>query len=259
VLLETLKQQEFYRTVDVWSNFFIGQKWVLNLSMSFSDNKYVEDDSTIYTIGGIGDATAIIKYLVKNTLVTDSSKFINRLLIGGGVKIPTGSFNDSYTVVPSRSIKDNIYYGSPYEELDPHLQPGTGSVDFLILVEYLVRYKKLGLATNASYRINTTNSNQFRFANRLNANASLFAMFKLPKFSFAPNVGTAYEFSNRDQLSNESYINSGGTAVFLNVGNKVYINNVALGATYFKPIKQNLNDNQLQNSNRVTIDLTYYF
>ena len=139
------------------------------------------------------------------------------------------------------------------------MQAGSGSWDVLLVSEGLSRYKNVGISTNITYQINTANSNQFKFANRLNVNANAFYLAQIKKFTIAPNFGMSYESSPRDELKSEAYPNSGGKALFLSCGAKFYFKKFALGATYFKPIRQSLYDNQLNNKLRTTVDLTYYF
>ena len=259
ILSESSTQEELFNSYDLWVNYFLHEKWQLNATLTFADNYYLEDDSTLYNIAGPGDLTVLSKYMFYNTKVTDSSDWAVRILGGVGIQIPIGQFNKTYVVAPSSSAKGNVVFGAPYEELDPHMQAGTGSWDFIFTMEAQIRYKKVGLASNLSYQVNSENSNQFRFANRFNLNSNAFVLLNLKPFTFAPNIGLSYEFSERDRFQGERFYNSGGEALFLNGGAKTYYKDFALGATYFKPISQSLNDRQLPNDYRYTLDLTYYF
>lgn len=258
-VLNATSQVELYNTVDLWVNHFIGSRVQLFATVSLSDNSYSENDSLLYNISGLGDISIVSKYLLYNTMATDSSKFSVRLLLGGGIKIPTGSFNKSYTVTPFTDYKGNTVFQEPYSELDPHLQPGTGSLDFILTQEFQIRYNKLGFSTNNSYRINTRNKNDFRFANRLNSNNYFFYLLKMGDFTFTPIAGISLEYSKRDQFKDRAYLNSGGSVIFQNIGLKTYYKNLALGASFWAPLRQQLNDHQLQNKNRINFDLTYYF
>ncbi len=259
VITSSTQQQELFNSYDLWLNYFFYEKWQLNATMTFADNYYTENDSVIHNIAGPGDLTLMVKNILFNTKVTDSSNWARRFIVGGGLKLPIGKFNQSYVVAPQSSNKGTVLYGSPYSELDPHLQAGSGSLDFIILTEYLVRYKKVGLHSNVSYRINSENSNQFRFANRLNVNSSAFYIWNKKELTITPNIGIIYEYGEYDQLNDENFPNSGGEAMFMNNGIKLHYKKYALGLNYFEPVNQNLNDNQLQNNNRVTGDLTFYF
>jgi hypothetical protein len=259
VLSSTLMQEERFNSYDLWFNYFVNESWQLYATMTFADNYYLEDDSVVHNVSGPGDLSVIMKHLLFNTKVTDSSNWATRIIVGVGFKLPIGKYNQAYMVSPTTTIKGTAVYGSPYPELDPHLQAGTGSLDAIFLSEIQVRYKQFGISTDASYKWNTENSNQFRFANRLNLNSYLFYLYKAKKYSISPNIGINYELSKRDQLLDEKYLNSGGEAIFYTTGLKFYYEKIALGVSYHEILNQNLNDNQLQNKRRITTNLSFYF
>jgi len=259
VLRESSIQEEVFINYDLWFNYFVNQKWQINGTLTFADNYYRENDSSLHNIGGIGDLTLISKYMIYNTKVTDSSSWAMRWLIGGGLQLPIGNYQKSYVVAPSSSKNGQVVYGAPYEELDPHMQAGSGSLDYILLTEFQLRYKKVGLSANAIYQINSVNSYDFKFANRFNTNTSLFGLINWQKVTFAPGLGLSYEVSKRDEYKGEEYLNSGGSALFSSLFAKVYYSDFALGFNYFQPIEQNLLDNQLPNKERLTVDLSFYF
>jgi hypothetical protein len=258
VLSETKEQQEVFKSYDLWATIFISSKWQLMGSVSFVDNSYFENDSSLYNISGPGDLSITGRYLLFNSKVNDSSKMALRWSLGGGIKAPVGNYTKTYTVTPSLSNKGNTVYGTPYEEVDPHMQGGTGSWDFVLLSEFLIRRKNLGLSTDISYRFNTENPKQFRFANRLNSSIAGFYLWKLKALTLAPSTGLSYESSKRDQLAGKDYANSGGYALFSTFGVKLYVKSISIGFSYQNPIEENLNDNQLPNQKRLIGNLTYY-
>lgn len=256
---ESSLQEEVFINYDLWFNYFVSQRWQINGTLTFADNYYRENDSSLHNISGLGDFTLLGKYLLYNTKVTDSSQWALRWIVGGGLQLPIGNYKKSYVVAPLRSKNGSVIYGSPYEELDPHMQAGSGSLDYILLTEIQIRYQKIGLSSNAVYQINGKNSYDFRFANRFNANASAFYLLALGDFTLAPNLGLSFETSKRDEYNNEPYLNSGGSALFSNVGLKIYRGDFALGFNYFQPMEENLLDRQLENKARITADLSFYF
>jgi hypothetical protein len=67
--------------------------------------------------------------------------------VGGGVKLPTGKYNTNNN-------------GS----VNPSFQLGTGSWDYLLATEYIVRRKQFGLNTMLNYVIKTENGNGIALA-----------------------------------------------------------------------------------------------
>jgi len=130
----------------------------------------------------------------------------------------------------------------------------------LFLLEYLVSFNKVGLNTNFSYKLNTTNKNGFRFADRINANTTFFMIGKLgKKIKIMPKLGLSYEYSKHDIQNKEPYIDSGGEVLFINYGLNLYLNKVGIEVSYFEPIKEYLMGIQPFNKRRIISQLTYYF
>lgn len=259
---ETFTYSETFISYDVFANFYLSKRFQLNVNTYFADNYTYKNDSTLENISGIGDITITTTYQLFNTKQTadTSKKFIHRVNVGAGIAIPTGSYNKKSIVGFQTKIQPNVILGSPIEELDPHLQSGTGAFSSLFILEYLVKYKNIGLNSNISYKANTENKNNFRFANRFNANSNIFYLGKISKtLTLMPTIGTAMEFSNRDTFENYSYLGSGGEVWFANIGTTLFVKNWGLNFMYYTPVYQRLNDIQPENKNRVIAQLTYYF
>ena len=261
---EKVTYTEVYNSYDVYANFFLNQRFQIGMNTYFADNYVLINDSIIDNVGGIGDVTLTLKYQLSNSKKsTDSlltNKLVHRLTIGGGFNLKTGNFNKYSVTSYNTSIISNDLVVEPVKELDPHIQSGTGSFGYLFLLEYLTKWKNLGFNGNISYRMNTTNKNGFRFANRLNVNTSLFVLIKLSKkVKIMPNTGVSFETSNRDQLNDTNFKGSGGKALFFNSGINIFINQLGLEFSYYLPVYENLLDDQLFNQKRIITQLAYYF
>lgn len=253
---------ETFTSYDVYANFYLNQRLQLNVSTYFADNYTYKNDSILENISGIGDINITAVYQLYNTTRTSDStrKLVHRLNFGMGLFLPTGNFNKKSIIGFETKIQPNVILGTPIEELDPHLQAGTGAFSGLLLAEYLVKYSNWGITTNISYKANRENKNQFRFANRFNANSNIFYLGKISKnLTLMPTIGTAMEFSNRDTFENYSYLGSGGEVWFANIGTTLFVKNWGLNFMYYTPVYQRLNDIQPENKNRVIAQLTYYF
>lgn len=253
---------ETFTSYDVYANFYLNQRLQLNVSTYFADNYTYKNDSILENISGIGDINITAVYQLYNTTRTSDStrKLVHRLNFGMGIFLPTGNFNKKSIIGFETKIQPNVILGTPIEELDPHLQAGTGAFSSLLIAEYLVKYSNWGITTNISYKANRENKNQFRFANRFNANSNLFYLMKWHKnITFMPTVGTAMEFSNRDTFENYSYLGSGGEVWFANVGTTFFIKDWGINVMYYSPVYQRLNDTQPKNKSRVIAQLSYYF
>lgn len=255
---------ETYNSYDLVANFYLTNRLQLNGSINFSDNFIKQNDSILANVGGIGDLNLIAKYQLFNTSAiedtTIKNKFIHRITIGTGVTLPTGKYN-KYTVKGFvTEFKPNSIIGSAEMELDPHIQAGTGSFSYLFLAEYLIKYNTIGFNSNLSYRISTTNKNNFRLSNRFNANGSFFMLNKLSStIKLMPNFGLSYEVSDYDIIDGENFIDSGGEALFLNYGMNIYVNKIGIAFNYYHPAIEKLHGSQPLNNRRIISQLTYYF
>lgn len=261
---ETYLYAEEYNSVDVVLNLFFGKQFNLILSNSFSDNYIYRKDSLINNISGFGDLSVIANYRLINTKISSDSlaknKLMHRLTFGAGVDLPTGSYTKQSAVGYETTILPNTIIGTPKFELDPHLQAGTGSFNYIVMLEYLAKINRVGLNTNVSYKMFTENSNHFQFANRYNFNSSLFYLIKLnEKVKMLPHTGANYEMSGYDRSNNIDIADSGGEALFLSGGINFFIKNVGIDFTYYRPIHQHLFGTQPFNKSRIITQLTYYF
>ena len=255
---------EQYNSIDLVANVFFGKKLNVLITNSFSDNYIYHNDSIVDNVSGFGDLNLITNYRIVNTKISSDSlakdKFLHRLTIGLGVELPTGSFNKQSVKGYETSFTPSTIIGKPLMELDEHLQAGTGSFNYLFLMEYLLKYNGIGLNTNASYKVFTENKNNFRFANRYNFNSSFFYLFNVAKnIKLMPHLGVNYEVSMYDKNNKKDVMNTGGEAVFMNAGVNWFIKNLAVDFTYYQPVHQNLFGNQPSNKERIITQLTYYF
>lgn len=255
---------ETYNSYDLVANFYLTNRLQLNTSINFSDNFIKQNDSIMANVGGVGDLNIISKYQLFNTSALEDTmtknKLIHRITIGAGVSLPTGKYNKFTVRDFVTEFKPNSIIGSAEMELDPHIQPGTGSFGYLFLAEYLLKYNSIGLNTNASYKINTTNKNNFRLSNRFNANGSFFILGKLSsKVKLMPNFGLSYEVSGYDIIEGEKFTDSGGEALFLNYGVNIFVGKIGVAFNYYQLGIENLHGNQPLNNRRIISQLTYYF
>lgn len=257
---EDYSLQEVFNSYDLWFRYFLTARVQLNASISFSDNYMGRNDSMTESVAGPGDLVLMAKYQIYNSrLCDDTSKWTKRLTAGGGIKLPTGTFNKTYPYTPIVSNTKGVYYSETESYLDPHMQAGTGSVDFILFLEGVLMRENWGINTNLSYKLNTINKNNFKFANRFNFNPSIFYIKDYEKVKLMPTIGASYEASNRDQLNGELYEHSGGETLFGNASLTLFYEKVSLGMTYFSPLFEDLNDNQIQNRMRLITELNYYF
>lgn len=195
---------------------------------------------------GLGDLSVIALYNIYNTSFIAEKDLKHNLLAGAGIKVPTGSFQRT-------DVQG--------EQLTPSLQLGTGSVDFLTTVVYTMRYKRWGLNTNATYKINLPNLDTYKFGNQLIVSTTAFLLHKIEnkEWGIMPKLGLAFEQATYNLKNGYKRVNTGGHQLTATLGLEVYYKKIQLGINYQQPIWQNLSDGLVQAGPRFSANVNYLF
>ncbi|MEM9022330.1 MAG: hypothetical protein AAGB22_01215 [Bacteroidota bacterium] len=235
--------REFYGSYSLWGRWAPSSRWQLTGTLRFGDNYEAEGDNKTYQVTGVGDLMVTAHYIPIRTAPGDTTTWKHALAVGGGVKLPTGVYQEE----------------SGEGDFDPLLQPGTGSVDVLFNALYLIRYNKWGWQTDVTYRRNTANGNDFRFSHRFNATGLLLYQLRWKKMVFTPSVGCYYEQAENDNNGDVPLLNTGGKVLFSQTGLEVQYSHFSVGAGWQAPLYENLYGTQGNNESRLTVELNYLF
>ena len=243
---QLLKTREVYQTLEVWGRFYPIKNLQVLAFLPYNDNQ-----QTMLTSGnktskkGIGDALILVHYNVLNTFLdsTNTSGFYHNLMLGGGIKLPTGKFD----------------YGYSDAEVNPNFQLGTGSTDFLLSVIHTVRYKKVGLNTEIGGRLSTKSNAHYRFGNRVSASLTAFYAKNFGHFSIMPNIGSTIDYGFKDHKEGKLNAQTGGYSLLGSGGVQAYYKNISTGFNFQTPIAQNLGNGELKTLSQCSIFLTIGF
>lgn len=235
--------QEIFRTTEIWGRFYPHRKVQILAFLPYQFNTQLEK-GIAKNLQGIGDAMVIANYNIFNTLY-DTTVFKHSLWLGSGIKLATGKYR--YNESSSQQVAN------------PNFQLGTGSYDFLLTANYTIRYRKLGINADISYKVNTQNSQNYQFGNRLSANLQLFYIRNIGNIGFMPNTGVYLENSATDKRNNYYVENTGGNLLAATMGIDIFFKNLSAGLNYQIPTIQNLADGQIKAQNRAFIHLTFLF
>lgn len=193
------------------------------------------------TVKGMGDPLIIAHYQLFNKATKKKNKYSQRLLIGGGIKLPLG--------------KSKLAAGK--EAIERVHLPGSGSWDLIVSANYLGKLNRFGLNLNASYLFATPNNESFRFGNRYNVNAMLYYQAKIKAITIYPNTGAYLEIAGKDRDHNFFLNNSGGKIVYSHTGLDAYFKKFSINAAFQLPIVQLLNATQPKNQFRIITGISY--
>jgi len=241
-----LTTREAYHTAELWGGWNISKKIRVMATLPYSFSQRSNTDGTA-SKNGPGDATVSGFYRLLNRKSMAGKKIlVQSLYVGGGVKLPTGKYNDADKKNTSQNT--NLF------------QLGTGSVDFLVNAMYDVRLMDAGLNLSGSYKINLRNKYDYTYGNKWNGSAQLYYKFKTGKMmSIAPNAGLQYEYADRDNDKGYRVDLSGGRLLTGSVGAEAVIKKVFLGCSYQVPLSQNLANGFVKAGDRFMLHAAFAF
>jgi len=196
---------------------------------------------------GIGDILLMSQF--GNVLSNQAT-----LIFGAGIKLPTGATQnadeESGIVLPAT------------------LQPGTGSVDFIISAQYQTSFKfrrSLHFTQTLNFRFNTPSSDftfhdSYRFGHVFQSFSSLAEQLVIAKMLQTPSLTLRYRYSGDDILEGYPSDNTGGHWVYIGPGWAANLSSKLLvGLAWEIPVYRNLNGLQITTSHRWTLTVQYLF
>lgn len=231
---------EYYNNVELYGRIYLSLKTRIIFGIPFSFN---EIDNK--ALNGVGDLRVLAQYNVYNTNISGMTNFWQRIFLGGGMKFPTGVYNKQ------------LVYGIT----EPHFQPGTGSLDFLITGLHIAKLEKVGLGwrNDIVYTVNTTNKNDYKFANRFNWASTFSYDIVTSSVNILPKAGIYLETASPDKLNGSEAEGSGGTVWMATMGMDLTYKMLSMDFDYQLPLSQNFIGVQPQNDYRFFASMGYSF
>jgi len=243
---QVLRTEEKFNVTELYARFFPIKRVQVMAFLPYRMDQQVTTSGTKKQ-NGLGDMTILANYNILNTLMDteSSSKFSHTLLVGGGIKLPTGRFKyDENDVL---------------QVANANFQPGTGSTDFILNAFYTVNLDQWGLGVNVSRKFNTTNSQEYKFGNQLFGTMDLYRSFKVGKVTLTPTVGLYAEQSGKGRKNDLILDETGGKQLNGTLGINLFSNRWMLGINGQKPISQRSNSGHVVAKERVLVQLGFLF
>ncbi len=240
-----LTTAEMYRTAELWGGWNLGKKFRIMAALPYAFNER-ENLGTVKTKNGLGDISVNAYYQVLNSqsqLMPDKL-LVQTLWIGGGIKLPTGQYVAADKMNTSQNT--NLF------------QLGTASTDFTLNAMYDARLQDFGVNISASYKMNTANSSNYNYGNKLNVSAQAYYKIRvMKKYTIAPNAGIIYERSKKD-IDNKIIVDvSGGRLLMGGAGLEVSGKKISAGANWQTPLSQNLANGFVKSNNRMMLHVSF--
>jgi hypothetical protein len=129
------------------------------------------------------------------------------------LKLPTGKFE----------IEPN----DPDIASAANMQLGSGSTDILLDGMYNVRVGKIGVTTQANYKISNTNKDEYRFGNKFSASSFISYGSIAKNATITPNFGLMYENTAESKLQSSKVDLTGGSLLQGALGVEFGFNKIA--------------------------------
>ena len=232
---------EAFRVLELRGKYFLSQRVELNAFVPYVMNTSQINGRQLNS-SGVGDVTVFAGYHLIRAIETAGVQ--SRLIVGGGVKLPTGEFRRTNAA------------GRRYPLLN---QVGTGTTDGFVYANYIGGFHSLGLSVNSSYRVSSENA----FSNSLAPSTATFAslFYRIPlgtDWQVYPSAQFFYEKTNGEMLDGQLTGEHAMNNALLGPGLDVYYKNVSLNTTIQLPIYTAATDHPAS-AGRLVVSVGYSF
>ncbi|WP_421894978.1 hypothetical protein [Marinoscillum sp.] len=237
--------EDTYQRYDLMGRFSLGDRFQVRYLMPYMINNMEGSHQTVHS-EGFGDPMVILYYSPFNTGSDFSGAFMHSLSVGAGLKVPLGEFDKA----------DNG------ELVNRNFQLGSGSLDYVLSANYTIRRGNMGVSSETSLKLNSTNAHAYRFGNQFNLSANTFYYFEMKKVSLVPFAGLYYEIADRHKNHQIIEANTGGSSLLSTFGVQLFAGRVTTSIQYQVPLMQAFNTDdfaEIEGGNRLTAGLYYSF
>lgn len=235
-------EDRFYRT-EAWLRYYPAERWQLFVNVPYSVNQRIETQRTTQ-IEGIGDININVNYTLLDYGDSITSEWKNLLLVGGGIGLPTGKYQQ----------RDNTKLMLP-----SGFQVGSGAYSYNLHLIHTLRYRTWGLNTNLRYTFNGENELSYNYGNQFSGAMALFYWGETKNFAYLPSVGISLEHFEQDSEYDLLKEFSGGNFVNLTVGLDLYIKRFYINTFVQIPLSQEIPSSQPSGKANAGIGLAYFF
>lgn len=233
---------ETYQALELRADIRLGQRWSL-LGILPVVNNYASSNGRVDAdIYGVADPTVLARWIAVNTKQkADTVRWRHRFTIGAGGKLPVGRTTMRYD-----------------EQLVDHdLQPGTGTFDGVLSLEYLVRHNGWGAGFSSIGRWNAANNEGFRAGHGVNGTLELFRVFEGGHVQWMPLVGAYAEVMAQDRLAGIDDAATGGRTFFSHMGARLWWRSFGGHVLWQHALRHDQGRDMMPDRERLVLGLTY--
>ncbi|MBS1637956.1 MAG: hypothetical protein JST26_18735 [Bacteroidetes bacterium] len=234
------RDYESYKVYELRAKYFIHHRVELNAFIPLNDIKSKTNNITTSHIG-LGDPSVFAGFHI---LKPGEKTWKQRLISGVGIKLPLG----------------NYYAHDQFSNRIPFLlQPGTGSVDGFVYVNYIVSYKKTGFSTNSNFKMNGQNDYQERIGNSFSEFLNVFYRHKFGQVTVIPSVQAYFEYTKGVYVKRQLQPGTKMNSLLIGPGLDLFYKNISINCSFQFCAWEKVEPDDLQNAGRMVIGLCYNF
>jgi hypothetical protein len=194
-----------------------------DIPVIFQNSRFANTNNTET---GVGDLTLLASYRVWEKM---TKNWRQNFSMGGGIKLPTGRSDQSTR-----------------ENGEKELRMGTGSIDYLVSLHYLLAFRKWAVNTSSGYKYNTQDKNDFRMGDQWRTNAKILYRKDFDRFSVAPHVILDGEIEWKDAAAHALIESSDSRTLFAGPGLDLNTTWMAVGVNYIQALTSTQDSRTLQ-------------
>lgn len=240
----TARYVETYQVLEARGQVWLGQRASITASIPLLHNFQSVDGQRHADLYALGDPMLLVRYALFASLSgPDTTRLRHRFTMGVGMKLPLGR-------------TDRVQYG---ETLDHDLQPGTGTWDPLVSIEYMVRGRVWGTGLSAVGRYNGEMADGFRMGHSTSFTAEVFRTFAAKDATWLPSAGAYVEAALPDEMHGEAQEGTGGNILFSHLGIRFWRKTLGLSLAWQHAVMNHMGAAMVPNRDRLMAGITYTF
>lgn len=233
LFVNELTQDQYFNTLQLWAKVPVTEKLGIYAGLPFHFHEKRTLQGNI-RISGPGDASLMGIYRLLK-----SGDNIHQLNGGAGIKFPLGKFDEK-----------------GLSGVNPGFQLGTGSWDYLMVLNYKFRKNRTAVLLNTDYTVKTGNRKHYRFGNQWNYSATGFYQVSgNGNIIFSGKTGIQGEVYDRNRQFGEILPDTSGSALYGKFGFEAACKGVSLGSEIMLPVYSDLAGGSLEAKSRFSLFL----
>lgn len=219
----------------------LGLKYRLMLSVPYIH--YNRQEVGIHSASqGLGDQNLLVLRNIRLTAEDAKKKWLHQMQVGAGIKMPFGK-----KIWADEGLSN------------PLLQPGTGSWDFPLQLNYMAKKSKVGIFTETGVRLNTENKDGYRFGNMYSAFTGAMKRYEWDHLTLSGILGFQGESRGSSHLNGKLQEYTAARAIYLAPVVDLVYKNMYINTGCLVPLAQNISEGYTTVQSRYFFSIHYLF